>query len=480
MEASKRFQFRHNVTIRILDKATGQMVREHTGHNTATNTLIEGVGHYLAGQSVLRQGYYMLSRFIPRYISLGTMGLRNQDEDAEGLPTGISGKEYTGDEATDFANYMKERPGYGADGYSKLYNNNRPYMGLGPAFTSFSSTQSYYAGDIVYYKGVAYEATEDIIVDPDTGLYNYWDSNKWRVAPNSEQPICYELITPSAPRVEISFRDVVPEYEAEVPQTVDVVFSSMISTASLAQFRDPGKDYIFISEAGLWSRKDYQPQGTGVNGLVAGYRIAPPSRYNRYMKPDDVPDSYAIEYLEDEGITDPTEAQIADAKTEIAEENRKILKEEILRVERGQVVQVIWKIQIGNFNEEGSCMASSSRDIQDLQNQIDILNESVTELYTMFGSQILFDDYVVIPTSRWESSSTYAGYGYQAAVTFPGVDASYFTMVEFEDADVDDFRFAPISKSDRDKIYVYCATHPSRNIIIPIIMCYKGTRVDAY
>ena len=94
--------------------------------------------------------------------------------------------------------------------------------------------------------------------------------------------------------------------------------------------------------------------------------------------------------------------------------------------------------------------------------------------------QILFDDYIVIPTSRWESSSTHAGYGYQAAVTFPGVDASYFTMVEFEDVDAADFKLAPISKSDRDKIYVYCAIRPSRHIIVPIIMCYKGTRVDAY
>ena len=33
----------------------------------------------------------------------------------------------------------------------------------------------------------------------------------------------------------------------------DIVFSSLISTGALKQFREPGKNYIFISEVGLWS-----------------------------------------------------------------------------------------------------------------------------------------------------------------------------------------------------------------------------------
>lgn len=395
MEASKRFQLRHNVTIRILDKATGKMVREHTGHNMATNTMLEGIGHYLSGEGVLRQGFSMLSKFIPRYISLGTMGLRNQDEDSRGLPTGISGKDYTGDEAIDFTNYISERPGYGSDGYSKLYNNKRPYMGLGPPYSSFSVTESYNIGDIAYYKGVAYEALKPMIVNPDVGIYNNWSADNWKVAEDYKQPTCYELITPTCPRVEISFRDVVPEYEAEIPQSIDVVFSSMISAGALDEFRDPSKDYIFISEAGLWSKIDYQPESVGFNGLVAGYRIAPPGRNQKYMRSEDVPDEDAIEYLEDEGIDDPTPEQIAETKSIIAMENRQLLKQEILRVERGQVIQVIWKIQIGNFNEEGSYM-SRSGDIQHLQEQIDVLNDAVQELYGLFGTQILFDDLSLI------------------------------------------------------------------------------------
>lgn len=480
MEASKRFGVRHNVTFRILDQVTGRLVREHQGHNSATNTLIEGVGHYLAGEGVLHQGYAMLSRYLPRYISLGTMGLRNQDEDSEGLPTGISGKDYTGDEATDFHNYMMERPGYGSDGYNVLYNNNRPYFGLGPAYSNFSPEESYTKGDITYYKGVAYEATENMLVNPEIGVYNYWNSSKWQVADATKQPTCYELISIDNPRVDISFRDVVPEYEAEIPRSIDIIFSAMISSNALDEFRDPSRDYIFITEAGLWSSKEYQKQSSSSNGLVAGYRILPPARNQRYMMQEDVPDDYAIEYLKEQGIENPTEAQIAAAKIEIASENRRVLKEEILRVERNQVVQVIWKIQIGNFDEEGYYMASSSRDIEELKHAVDILNGQVSELYTLFGTQVLFDDYIVIPTTKWESSSAHTGYGYQAAITVPGVDSSYFTMVEFEDADVDAFKFLPISTSANGKVYIYCATRPSRQIILPSILCVKGTRVDAH
>ena len=79
----------YNVTLRAIDRFTHQVTSEITGHNTATNTLVTGIGHYLKGDGVLNQGYEMLSQFIPRYISLGTMGLLNQDEDENGLPTGI-------------------------------------------------------------------------------------------------------------------------------------------------------------------------------------------------------------------------------------------------------------------------------------------------------------------------------------------------------------------------------------------------------
>ena len=311
--------------------------------------MIEGIGQYLTGAGVFNQGRFRLSKYIPKYISLGTMGLVNQDEDEDGLPTGISGQDHTGNIGVDFQSYLNESPGYGSDGYSKEYNNGRPYFGLGPAFTSFDPTKSYLKDEITYYNGIAYQATEDMIVDPEVGVYNFWNSDKWSVVDEDHQPNCWELITPECPRTEISFRDVVPEYEAEIPQTIDVIFSAMVSTNTFAQFRDSDKDYIFISEAGLWSDKEFVPDGFGENHLIAGYRLTPSDISSQYMDPVTVPDSVAIAYLIDHGVSDPTSEQIAEAKNTVAEENQQLLKEEILRVERNQVVQVVWKMQLGNL-----------------------------------------------------------------------------------------------------------------------------------
>lgn len=463
---------KHNVTIRVLDKTTGKVIQEHKGHNTATNTMIEGIGHYLAGAGVLRQGYSMLSDYIPRYISLGTMGLRNQDEDSEGLPAGISGAEYTGDEGEDFTSFLNERPGYGSDGYDVVYNNNRPYLGLGPAFTSFSINKSYYQGNIAYYNGVAYVAQEDMIVDPDTGVYNYWnpDNNKWAVAPESEQPTCYELISPEFPRVDISFRDVVPEYESEHMKTVDVVFSAMISTGALAQFRDSGKDYIFITEAGLWSDKEYRENNVGNNGLVAGYRVAPPSKINWAMKAEDVTRESAIIYLYERGIENPTDEQIEIAKRYVAEDNRNILKHQVLRVERDQVVQVIWKIEIGNADSiEEVHMSYIPGDIE----------QRLEALERLIESKAIYAENIYVSSNRWSRSSDLADYPYAAIVTMNGVDSTYFSVVQFSDEDTQSFDLCPTSRAGTGRVTIYCKTAPNRTIYIPIIMCSQSTRVSA-
>lgn len=89
LDVAKNIGIRHNVSLKVIDQISGKVVQSHTGHNAATNSLITGIGHYLKGDGVLNQGYYMLSRFVPKYISLGTMGLINQDEDEVGLPKGI-------------------------------------------------------------------------------------------------------------------------------------------------------------------------------------------------------------------------------------------------------------------------------------------------------------------------------------------------------------------------------------------------------
>ena len=95
LSSAKNLSIEQNVCIQVIDQITGKVVQEHTGHNSATNSLLYGIAHHLIGDFMpnerhgLNPGYSMLSNYVPRYISLGTMGLINQDQDASGLPAGI-------------------------------------------------------------------------------------------------------------------------------------------------------------------------------------------------------------------------------------------------------------------------------------------------------------------------------------------------------------------------------------------------------
>ncbi len=270
IEIAKSLGMRHNVSIRVIDQATGKVVSEHTGHNAATNTLLTGVGHFLMGEGIMTNGE-LLRQWVPQYISLGTMGLSSQEEDEEGLPAGIG--EISGTEEERFVDYLLKVPGYGSDGYDRALMNGREYTGLGPKFEDRTS----------------------------------------------ELSVNCELISDSFPRSKITFRDVIPEYQSEYPKTIDVVFSAMISTGALAQFRESGKDYIFISEVGLWSTPTWHGN-SGENGLLAGYRIAPPDEDNWDMS---------------------------------VEANRQILKQNIIKIGTNQIAQVIWKIQLGGLEQLG-------------------------------------------------------------------------------------------------------------------------------
>jgi hypothetical protein len=225
------------------------------------------------------------------------MGLLTQNADIDGLPDFGTGDA----EISACSAYMNTVPGYGADGYDSTLNNNRLYFGLGPMY-----------------------ADRNIEITTDA--------------------VDCELISNSFPRVSITYRDVIPETEAEVPESIDVVYSTMISTGALAQFRGD-KDYIFITEAGLWSQKNWNSKSdVGENGLLAGYRIVPPNSDEWYMSPDDVPDDVATREQE------PGET-LEETKIRLAEANRQTLKKQILRVGKNQVVQVIWKMQLGAIKQ---------------------------------------------------------------------------------------------------------------------------------
>ena len=320
-EAAKRMSISHNVVFNVIDLTTNEIVQTHESHNAATNSLLTGIAHYLIGDGVYNQAYDMLSRYIPRYISLGTMGLFTQDSDEEGLPLGLGfdtdtlsgydkdgNKMYYGDAETErLCHYISQCPGFGADGYDENENNGRPYFGLGPIF----------------------------------------DNRPYR------DTIYCELINDSYPRTAISYREIIPESEAEIPNTIDVIYSGMISTGALAQFRGANSDtsdrtYLFITEAGLWARKTWESGGD--NGLLAAYRIVPPNQRNWDLG------TYVDGHEDDQGIWVPPHYELDPNDEEHAlkqQANQRILKRNILRVNRNQVVQVIWKIQIGGLEQLG-------------------------------------------------------------------------------------------------------------------------------
>lgn len=317
---AKNLGVEYNVSIRVLDQVSGQVISEHVGHNAATNSMMLGIAQYITGQASQHQGYGQVitptgvyqpqvTSYIPKFISLGTMGLTNQEEDEQGLPTGIGAppsdylddvmggvnglsfadalKQYEKDtdEVTRFVDYVVQEPGYGACGYDATLNNDRRYFGLGPLFENREG------GDV-------------------------------------QGTVMCELVSPSFPRAPISFRQIIPESEAEQSECIDVVFSALISTGALAQFREPGKDYVFITEVGLWSKADWDDSGD--NGLLAGYRIVPPDHNQWKMGEFD-------------------EASQTYSDSDECRANRDALRRQIIRVGKNQVVQVIWKVSLGSL-----------------------------------------------------------------------------------------------------------------------------------
>ena len=326
LQISKNVGMRHNVTLRVMDANTHRVISCHEGHNAATNSMLLGIAHYLTGEGILNQSRYTLSQYIPMYISLGTMGLCTQDHDRYGLPTGVGQTVYD-DEETRFTDYMDQIPGFGADGYSAQKNNNRLAFGLGPMFEDRLGGVAI-PGEVdteESYKTCGRQCLTDGICE-NCSYYHVVHDKLW--VPDTRRSVGCELVSNRLGqwRSAISYRDVVPERQAELSQTVDVIFSTLISTGQLAMFREPGKDYIFITEAGLWSRRDWITGGE--NGLLAAYRIAPPDEQNWDMS---VPS------------------------------NRDIVKRNILRVGKNEVVQVIWKIQIGALEQLTSTLGGRGK-----------------------------------------------------------------------------------------------------------------------
>lgn len=457
LDILKRLDLKQNVTIRVIDEPTGNVVQEFVGHNAATNSMLTGIAHYLMGDGVLNQGSDTLMLWVPQYISLGTMGLTSQDsetitvDDNEFIvPAGLGYTPVAPESATAeekelnaqlrFSEYINQAPGFGADGYDNNANNDREWFGLGYPYSLRPSklTQDFYDAGSAEYVLTSAPLTEDkesiisVTVYPD-GVINQDlhdtsvvrsvlsvndydialnDNNEWvlsltngasytgRIAViytvASADAINCELIkakiendqiVPLTRRSKITYRNLVPEIASEVPNTLDVVYSALISTGALKEFRGD-RDYIYITEAGLWSKSYYSDSGD--NGLLAGYRLMPSDDeasevgVQDIFKGDGETDSFefskhalaitsvtidnelvtnynldtstnSIVFIDDIPAADSNIIVVYQTtsswKDMTVEANRQKVQRSIIRVGVNQVVQIIWKVQLGGLEQ---------------------------------------------------------------------------------------------------------------------------------
>lgn len=199
----------------------------------------------------------------------------------------------------------------------------------------------------------------------------------------------YGSIVSETLRSKISYRNLVSELQSEIPNTLDVVFSAMVSTGALKDYRSD-RDYIYITEAGLWSKASYNDSGD--NGMLAGYRIMPTDdevldiAMQQEFDGDGVTTSFTFEEIATEivsvtidGGTIPqysldiqnnqivfVSAPVAGSKITVIYktdnitnswkdmsilENRQKVQKSILRIGINQVAQVVWKIQLGGLEQ---------------------------------------------------------------------------------------------------------------------------------
>lgn len=448
LEIAKRLDLKQNVTIRVIDEATNKVVQEHVGHNAATNSLLTGIAHYLLGDGTLNQGSDMLTSWVPQYISLGTMGLTSQDSETYyddeldmeiTVPLGIGTTLVAPDSATPeekrlnaelrYSEYLNQTPGFGADGYDENTNNDRKYFGLGLPYDDRPALQKqdFYNGDgnnrtftlsdtplsivsvTVYAGGVVNQDMHDTSISREVLPSNKYtfegnqviiDDSYPAPAVGSRIAIIYEiegdeaavceLIDSTTLRSKINFRNIIPEVQSEVPGTLDVIFSAFLSTGELAKYRGDN-DYIYITEAGLWSKPSYT--GGGDNGLLAGYRIMPSDDQVNTLGVEDqfTSDGQTISFtltrpaIQIDSITldnvvvpsgDYTLDELTNSvvfetapsagnliviyrtgdpsgtwKDMSVLSNRQLVQKSIIRIGEGQVAQIIWKLQLGGLEQ---------------------------------------------------------------------------------------------------------------------------------
>ncbi len=343
-----------------------------------------------------------------------------------------------------FQEYVNQTPGFGADGYDANDNNNREWFGLGLPYSDKPDklTQDFFDANSedVYILSKAlltgdkdsivsvtiYPPTETqpvpvinqdendlsvtrVVVSVDDYEIEVLNENQYAVKITGEpiqggtagsrlaiiyaidgqgEAVNCELITQDVLRSQITYRNIIPEVQSDIPNTLDVIYSAFISTGALANYRKKDEDYIYITEAGLWSKPYYN--NSGDNGLLAGYRIMPADdnatdveiqqtytalaeqttfvldqtalaitliMVNGVAVPETAYhlDSQTNSAVFTQGLAEGDEIVIAYKTTSWKDMNdlahRREVQESILRIGKNQVAQVIWKLQLGGLQQ---------------------------------------------------------------------------------------------------------------------------------
>jgi hypothetical protein len=109
---------------------------------------------------------------------------------------------------------------------------------------------------------------------------------------------------------------------------------------------------------------------------------------------------------------------------------------------------------------------------------IDDLRKEIAEIESGSGVELkkLAFHNVVASASDFIANSTYAdsGYNFRIALSLGGVSGAMIPEVVFSVKDATSGNFAPVAETYGGGVYIYSATQPTEDIVIPTIICWRA------
>lgn len=109
---------------------------------------------------------------------------------------------------------------------------------------------------------------------------------------------------------------------------------------------------------------------------------------------------------------------------------------------------------------------------------IDDLRKEIAEIEAGSGLELkkLAFHNVVASASDFIANSTYAdsGYNFRIALSLGGVSGAMIPEVVFSVKDATSGNFAPVAETYGGGVYIYSATQPAEDIVIPTIICWRA------